>query len=104
MKIRKALVLEDEVVDAILLNRMLHRLGCQPLVVGNGQHGVEAFRREPFDFVVTDLAMPGMNGYEAARRMRTFERGLQSHVPIIALTAACEEVRKEWWRSASQRA
>ena len=56
-------------------------------VVGNGAEAVEAVRQRRFDLVLMDVAMPEMDGVDAARAIRQLS---DRHVPIIALTANAE--------------
>ena len=56
----------------------------------NGQKAVELFRKsEPgeFDVILMDIMMPVMNGYEAAKMIRSLDREDAKEVPIIAMTA-----------------
>ena len=56
----------------------------------NGQEAVEIFRKsEPgeFDVILMDIMMPVMNGYEAAKMIRSLDREDAKTIPIIAMTA-----------------
>jgi signal transduction histidine kinase/CheY-like chemotaxis protein len=85
------LVAEDNDINALLTRHLLSRLGQRPVMAATGGDAVCAFvaaqaAGTPFDLVLMDLHMPGMDGIEAARRMRATETG-GKRTPIIALTA-----------------
>ena len=84
------LVVEDNEINALLIQATLTRLGHTPAVVGNGLAAVNAVATAnamgtPYDVVLMDLHLPGTDGFEATRRIRALENG--GEVPIIALTA-----------------
>jgi signal transduction histidine kinase/CheY-like chemotaxis protein len=87
------LLAEDSEINALLASNLLTRLGHRPHLTTNGADAVAAFTAAqaggaPFDLVLMDLRMPGIDGIEAASRMRVAERQAgASRVPIIALTA-----------------
>jgi len=91
---RKALavlVAEDNEINALLTQAMLGKLGHIPTVVSDGVSALAAIATAqaigaPYDLVLMDLHLPGMDGLEATRRIRAMgEQG--GNVPIIALTA-----------------
>jgi CheY-like chemotaxis protein len=70
-----------------MLEQVLESNGQTVTVAADGQEGIDMFKREhagknPFDVVITDLGMPGMDGLDVARRVRAFAPG----TPIILLT------------------
>jgi CheY-like chemotaxis protein len=56
-------------------------------VAKDGQEVLEALDREPFDLVLMDVQMPGMDGIEATKLVRQKERESGGHLPIVAITA-----------------
>ncbi len=85
------LVAEDNEINALLARHLMTRLGHRPVMAATGGEAVDAFvaaldMETPFDLVLIDLHMPGMDGIEAARRMRAAEPA-DRRTPIIALTA-----------------
>ncbi|MFO0600593.1 MAG: ATP-binding protein [Myxococcaceae bacterium] len=80
------LVAEDNEVNALLVRRLLERLGHRMVHVIDGAEAVDAVRARRFDLVLMDLQMHEVDGLEATRRIRAEERGA-THVPIVALTA-----------------
>jgi PAS domain S-box-containing protein len=87
------LVAEDNEINALLARSLLAKLGHRPTMVTDGAVALDAWRAAsrdaaPFDLILMDMHMPGVDGLEAARRIRAAEAadGL-SRTPIIALTA-----------------
>jgi hypothetical protein len=79
------LVAEDNPVNQLVAQRILERHGCSVDVVATGTAAVLRHQVEKYDRILMDCQMPELDGYEAARRIRTANR--QVRVPIIALTA-----------------
>ncbi len=83
----RVLVAEDNVVNQRLAVRMLEKQGHAAVVAPNGHEALAALAREPFDLVLMDVQMPGMNGLEATAAIRQREQTTGGHVPIVAMTA-----------------
>ena len=85
------LVAEDNEINALLARALLAKLGHRPAVAISGKEALDSYfsaraAGTPFDLVLMDVRMPGIDGLEAARRIRAAEdKG--ARVPIIALTA-----------------
>ena len=87
---RTVLAAEDNQLNAEILHAVLMQAGAQVVLVGDGAQLVERFAQSSpgeFDLILTDVMMPVMDGYEAARRIRALDRPDAKHIPIIALTA-----------------
>lgn len=87
---KKILVIEDEGAVREGLVENLRYEGYDVVWRDNGVSGLEAFEHEKPDLVVLDVMMPGLDGLEVCRRIRSAERV----TPIIMLTAKCSEVDK----------
>jgi CheY-like chemotaxis protein/HPt (histidine-containing phosphotransfer) domain-containing protein len=84
----KALVAEDIETNRVLMKRLLERRGHRVTVVRDGSEAVQALAAEPYDVVLLDVQMPGMDGLEATRIIRDPGSPVLRHdVPIIAVTA-----------------
>ncbi|UQS14135.1 transporter substrate-binding domain-containing protein [Pseudomonas sp. HS6] len=67
------LVVDDHPVNRLLLCRQLSELGHRAVDTGDGEHGLVAWRGQSFDALITDINMPGTNGYQLARAIREEE-------------------------------
>jgi PAS domain S-box-containing protein len=83
----RVLVAEDHPVNRQLIEDQLDKLGYVAGLAEGGQQALEEFARRPYDVVLADLSMPGLDGYGLAARLRA--QG--SAVPIIAITAHTTE-------------
>ncbi len=82
----RALVVEDNKFNQIVMTRLLAMLGVEAVVAENGVEALETIKGEDFDLILMDIRMPVMNGYEATLKIRSGE-GEVMHTPIIAVTA-----------------
>jgi CheY-like chemotaxis protein len=81
----KVLVIEDSNDVAVVIQMLLKSAGHQALLASDADSAVEICRRIKPDFVLTDIGLPGMDGYDLAVRLRK-ECGLDD-VPIWAVSA-----------------
>ncbi len=91
----KALVAEDNYANAYLCRFMLEKLGVDSDIAENGKIAVEKFMTGRYNFVLMDIQMPELNGFDAAGSINKIcvERGITS--PIIALTAYARETDRQ---------
>ena len=85
----RILVVDDEPQLTRVLRRSLTAQGYDVRVAGDGDFALQTFRDWPPTLVITDLAMPNLNGLELCRRLRAI-----SEVPIIVLSVRGEERTK----------
>jgi two-component system sensor histidine kinase/response regulator len=82
---RAVLVAEDNAISREILLHQLEMLGCEAVGAEDGATAVRAWRGGEFALLLTDLQMPGLDGYELAALIRSEESA--QRMPIVALTA-----------------
>lgn len=84
----RVLAAEDNAINQLVLKTLLHAVGIDPVVVGDGEQALAAWRDEVWDVVLMDVQMPELDGPAATRAIREEEaRTGRARTPIIALTA-----------------
>jgi putative nucleotidyltransferase with HDIG domain len=82
----RILVVDDEQPIRNLVNRAVQNAGYSCLTAGDGEEALEILSREPIDVVITDIAMPGMNGIELTRTIRE-----KHSADVIVMTGYVED-------------
>ncbi len=85
----KVLCVDDDHDQRLLLSFLLERQGLDVRTACDGEEAVTVAQEWLPDLILMDLMMPGMDGFEATKRLRADERTVQ--IPILALTAYGEE-------------
>jgi len=84
----RVLAAEDNPMNQLVLKTLLHQVGVEPTVVGDGAEALDAWRNGEWDVILMDIQMPVMDGPTAAGLIRAEEAaGGRRRTPIIALTA-----------------
>jgi PAS domain S-box-containing protein len=95
---RRVLVVEDNHDAAEALTMLLELFGHDATVVSDGSGAVEAVRNAAFDIALVDIGLPGIDGYEVARRIRMIPKG--KAMLLVAVTGYGQDTDKQHARSA----
>jgi signal transduction histidine kinase/CheY-like chemotaxis protein len=93
---RRVLLVEDNPVNQLVAQGLLERLGAAAVVAADGEQALRlcteaANAGTRFDLVLMDCQMPGLDGYDATRRLRELEtRNAWRRTPVVAMTAHSE--------------
>jgi GAF domain-containing protein/ActR/RegA family two-component response regulator len=87
----RCLVVDDDRTVGAVVGDMIEATGHVAVVVDEGREAIARFAAEPFDAVFTDLAMPGMTGWQVARAMK----GIAPAVPVFMVTGFGVELSDE---------
>lgn len=79
------LIVEDSITQALLLKQTLEVRGCTVVMAKNGQEALKKIREKEPMLIISDIAMPVMDGCELSKRIK--EDPHLSHIPVILITA-----------------
>ena len=89
---KRVLVVDDEPYIGYLVKMVLNRRGYEVVLALDAQEALSISQESSFDLFLLDIAMPGMNGFELCRRLRSLPHIAQS--PVVMLTARGDERAK----------
>lgn len=93
---RKLLIAEDTDSVQDILKRQLDKIGgIEADFVTNGEEAVEALKSGQYGILLTDLHMPGMDGYALVEHIRSAEDQSGKHLPVIVLTADVQMAQRD---------
>ncbi len=90
----KVLVVDDSLTELHVLTQYLHKAGHQTLTASEGQEGLETAKSEKPDLILMDVVMPGLNGFQATRKIGRDPE--TRHIPVVMITTKDQETDREW--------
>lgn len=95
---RRVLVVDDHKDSALSLARVLRHWGYDVRVAHDGPSAIEEVANQPFDLVLLDIGLPGMDGYQVAGHLRELSGAGSQGPVIVALTGYGQEedLRRAW--------
>jgi PAS domain S-box-containing protein len=93
----RILYVEDVESNRFLIENLLSEHGISTMTVPSGSIALQFTKIERFDLILMDIQMPGMDGYEATRKIRSQRSGKNKQTPVLAFTAEpySEELKKK---------
>ncbi len=85
----RVLIVEDEVAVARQIASALTEAGHDPKAVHNGETALDEVRKTPFDLIVLDIRLPGIDGFQVLQRLRT--QHLASRVLLLTARGAVDD-------------
>jgi len=90
----RILIVDDSPTEVHVLSQMLMTNGYITISASNGEEGIQVARDEIPDLILMDVVMPGMNGFQATRKL---SRDLMTKdIPVIIVTTKNQETDREW--------
>lgn len=90
----RVLIVDDSPTETHVFRSMLEKHDFQVLVAGTGEEGVRIAREVRPDLILMDIVMPGMNGFQATRKLSRDE--LTSAIPVIIISTKDQETDRIW--------
>ena len=90
---KKVLLIEDNPQNRYLFSFLLDKKGFSVFQAEDGFTGIEMAQKEKPDFILLDIQLPKMNGYEVAKKLKNTEA--TKNIPIIAVTSYAMKGEKE---------
>jgi signal transduction histidine kinase/CheY-like chemotaxis protein/HPt (histidine-containing phosphotransfer) domain-containing protein len=81
------LLVDDNEINLLVAEGLLEKYGIRPTKVSSGELALEKCEKNEYDIIFMDCMMPGMDGYQATKEIRTRDSSLNVRKPIVALTA-----------------
>lgn len=92
----KVLIVDDSQTETKRFTQFLEKHGHDVITADTGETGVEVSKSELPDLILMDVVMPGINGFQATRRIT--RDAATKHIPIIIVTTKNQETDKVWGR------
>lgn len=80
----RVLVVDDVETNRLILEDILQNMGCKPILADSGKKALEMIQESQPQLVLTDISMPGMDGYELCRILKGNE--MTKHIPIVFIS------------------
>lgn len=84
----KVLIIDDVEINRAILEEIIEDMGCCPVLAESGEEALKILRKLSPQLILTDISMPGMNGYELCKLLKGNER--TRNIPVVFISAFSE--------------
>jgi len=88
------LIVDDSPTDAYLVKNILEKAGHETSEASNGEEGIQKAKETKPNLVIMDVVMPGLNGFQATRKIT--KDAETKHIPVIILSSKNMESDRAW--------
>ena len=88
------LIIDDSPTELHLFQNMLEKNGFDTIVADSGEDGIRQAQKSTPDCILMDVVMPGMNGFQATRKLT--QDAVTRNIPVIMITTKDQETDKIW--------
>ena len=88
------LVVDDSPTERHFISKLLEKTGHKVSTADNGEEGVEAAKDIHPDLILMDIVMPGMNGFQATRKITTTPE--TAEIPVVMVSTKSQQTDKVW--------
>ena len=88
------LIIDDSPTELHLFQNMLEKNGFDTVVADSGEEGIKQAKMSNPDCILMDVVMPGMNGFQATRKLS--QDPVTARIPVIIITTKDQETDKIW--------
>lgn len=90
----RILIIDDSPTEIFAFSRMLQAVGYEIITASSAEDGMVTAREQQPDLILMDVVMPGMNGFQATRRLT--RDPATARIPIIMVTTKDQEIDRIW--------
>jgi twitching motility two-component system response regulator PilH len=90
----KILIVDDSPTELHVLSQMLDKGGYETVTAEDGEEGIEKAKAEQPDLILMDVVMPGLNGFQATRKLS--RDAATKHIPVVIVTTKDQDTDREW--------
>jgi len=90
----KILIVDDSPTELHVLAKILQQAGHEALTAADGEAGIVAAKTQGPDAILMDVVMPGINGFQATRKLSRDPK--TQHIPVVMVTTKDQDTDREW--------